>query len=106
MSKDIQELIAKINSKDYGKPTLSGHNLNHLITPEVGWLLTCMDKRTEMVTMTTRNPTNRQTAKNIMHKAISHAVAEGRAARRWTKRGRTNYYQTLARYALRLENLK
>lgn len=105
MNKDIQELIAKINSKDYGKPTLSGHNLNRLITPEVGWLLSCMEKRASTVIMTTKYPQVRQNAQNIMLGAIKTITQEGRAARRWNKRGRTAYYKELARHALRLEKL-
>lgn len=105
MTEQAQELIAKISSKEYGRPLLSGRNLNKLITPEVGWLLTCMDKRAEHLIMRSNNPRMPHMVRGIMTATIKDIARDGKTASGWRRTGRTKYYKTLAKHALDIERL-
>lgn len=105
MTEQAQELITKISSKEYGRPLLSGRNLNRLITPEVGWLLTCMDKRAEAIIMRSNNPLMHPYVRGIMSATIEDIARYGKTASSWRRTGRTKYYKTLAGHALRIEQL-
>ena len=105
MTEQAQELITKISSKEYGRPLLSGRNLNRLITPEVGWLLTCMDKRAEHLIMRSNNPRMPHMVRGIMTATIKDIARDGKTASGWRRTGRTKYYKTLACHALDIERL-
>lgn len=105
MTEQAQELIAKISSKEYGRPLLSGRNLNKLITPEAGWLLTCMDKRAEHLIMRSNNPRMPHMVCGIMTATIKDIARNGKTASSWRRTGRTKYYKTLAKHALDIERL-
>ena len=105
MTEQAQELIAKISSKEYGRPLLSGRNLNKLITPEAGWLLTCMDKRAEHLIMRSNNPRMPHMVCGIMIATIKDIARNGKTASSWRRTGRTKYYKTLAKHALDIERL-
>lgn len=105
MTEQAQELITKISSKEYGRPLLSGHSLNRLITPEVGWLLTCMDKRAEHLIMRSNNPRMPYMVRGIMTATIKDIARDGKTASSWRRTGRTKYYKTLAGHALDIERL-
>lgn len=105
MTEQTQELIAKISSKEYGRPLLSGRNLNKLITPEAGWLLTCMDKRAEHLIMRSNNPRMPHMVRGIMTATIKDIARDGKTASGWHRTGRTKYYKTLAKHALDIERL-
>jgi hypothetical protein len=105
MTDKAQELITKINSKEYGRPILSGRNLNRIITPEVGWLLACMDKRADAIIMRSNNPRMPHMVQGIMTATIKDIARDGKAASSWRRTGRTKYYKTLAGHALDIEKL-
>lgn len=45
----IEIILNRINDPSYGTPMLSGNKLQRYITPEIGWLLTRMDNRAELL---------------------------------------------------------
>lgn len=45
----IEVILNRINDPSYGTPMLSGSKLQRYITPEIGWLLTRMDNRVELL---------------------------------------------------------
>lgn len=102
----LEITLDRINNPSYGTPTLSGRKLQRYITPEIGWLLTRMDNRAEILKMTVNSEYFLiKEVLTIQGRVIGTIAQKGNAARALRRQKKREYYDELANLAVNLEIL-
>ncbi len=101
----IETILNRINDPSYGTPMLSGNKLQRYITPEIGWLLTRMDNRVELLKRASPENHTIQEIQRTQRNTITLITKDGSNARTLNYRKKRKYYDGLASHAVTLETL-